>query len=233
MTGLLDQHEPVAQAWTGFRLSHAAATTLRILCSELPEAAPNYLEQLPIRVGDAVSHGHLWSTDGTPDGEPWDGYVPVQGPSQHSVTFIPVEEAEFLETQLASDAAAPQDNLWLIRGLVVIALHSALDRFARTAGVARSQLPEGVETFLSRSDGKYELDVGSFTSLVEFDATRHVFVHCAGVIDEKYQRAVRNSPLLMDERRPVDDALLDAYSRLSWKVAERIRFAAQEEPGAA
>jgi hypothetical protein len=119
-----------------------------MLLAELPDAAPDYLEQLPIRIGDAVTHGHIWARDGTPEGTPWDGFVPVQGPSHHSATFIPLEDAELLEEQLAPDASTPHDSLWLVRGLVVIALHSALDVYARAIGVKHSRLPEGIDAFL-------------------------------------------------------------------------------------
>lgn len=227
MTSPLDEGAPNEQAWTAFRLSHAAATALRVLLAELRDAAPDYLESLQTRISDAIVHGDMWSERGLPDGEPWDGYVPLQGPDGGSVNFIRHEDAESLEEQLSPDAAKPYDYLWNMRGVVAVALHSALDTYARAVGVVPGPLPEGIDRLLSRTEDTGHLEVGIFTSLVEFDASRHVFVHQAGIIDARYQLAVRNSPLAVGERRPVDDALLEWYSRLAWDIAERIRQAVE------
>ena len=225
MTDPLDEGAPNEQAWTAFRLSHAAATALRVLLAELRDVAPDYLEDLQTRISDAIVHGDMWSETGMPDGEPWDGYVPLQGPNGGSVNFIRYEDAASLEDQLSPDAAKPYDYLWHMRGVVAATLHSALDTYARAVGVGLGPLPEGIDQLLGRAEATRHLEVEIFQSLVEFDATRHVFVHQAGIVDARYQRAVRNSPLAIGERRPVDDALLERYSRLAWDIAERIRLA--------
>ena len=232
MSALLDAQDPMDKAWTGFKLCHASATSLRLLLAELRRAAPDYLEQLPNRIADAVSHGYMWKEKGPPDGEPWDGYVPIQGPDHKSVTYVPFEEAELLESQLSLEAASPHDNLWLMRGQLVVSYHSALDVFARQGGVTHSKLPEGINTLLKTVPGA-PLEVSTFLELVEFDATRHVFVHQAGIVDLDYQRAVRNSPLARNERRPVDDTLLDGYSRLVWHLGSLLCAAAATGNGAA
>jgi len=209
-------------------MSFASATAMRLLIDELDQAAPGYLTSLNERLSSAITHGEMWKEEGDPEGKEFDGFVPVQGPAGRSVTYIPLEDAYLLQDQLFADGASADDQLWLVRGQLVVALHSALDRFAREVGGTGPHLPEAVRQLLRQDPALHKLDGDAFGLLAEFDATRYPFVHNGGTVDDKYQRAVRNSPILTGERRHLDDGLVDSYAHLCWRLGNDLLFHCRE-----
>lgn len=214
----LDSQSPRSQAWARFRIAFAAATAARLLVEELDDAAPGYFAELRTRLADADAHGFHWSEN--PQGDDiWDEFVPVQGPGGRGVTFVPWALIGELNEHLFPEGASEDDHLWLQRAAVILLLHSAFEEYATSLGFNRGSLPDFV---LKRVPG---LPATVDRPLREMDATRHLFAHSGGVVDEKYLERSPERRALAGERRPLTGTHLWEFARATWLAAILLRDA--------
>jgi hypothetical protein len=221
---MIDSSDP----WVPFRVSFGGATALRLLLNDIGELDERYLERLQERVENAVGTGYLWQDDYPGEGE-WDGYVPIQGAGDRSVTFVPFDEALVLNDQLFSTHTGGREYEWLACGSVLVALHSALDTYAQAIGVKPGRLADRIQTFLAFGESRSSLSVEMDRTLLELDAARHLFVHNQGIVNRRYADQVPGFQLIPGERFPLNLVKLDTYSRTIWSVANLLRTKATGE----
>lgn len=217
----LDGGTNAERAWDEFRVSFSSTVAWRLLLEDMRDFDAAYFGHLCERISAAVGQGYAWDEDPASYeemvGESWDGYVPVQGATNRSVTFIPWEEAEVLEDQLLLGEAT--SHAWQTFGFIVVAVHAAVESYARALGVTGPQLPQAIAAFLEKPPDGAPMGTELYVKLVDLDATRHIFVHNRGVVDERYVNAVTGNHFLVNERRVLNGAILDTFSRTAWQIA--------------
>jgi hypothetical protein len=111
--------------------------------------------------------------------------------------------------------------------MVVVALHSALESYAKAIGAAdRGPMPKSVVNFLSASA---PLPSSLADELTEFDQTRHLVIHHSGVVSDRYVNAVKYNTLAEGELRSISSSNLTRYAEMVWIVADVLRTSATQQ----
>jgi hypothetical protein len=221
----LDSGDPAIKAWAEFRVSFASAFFLAWLASDFDQLKP-YFDELREAIGNADLYGPLLKEEAERAGQTWDGEVPIL---RDSITwYVPVAEALVFQDMLFAEGTTAVDHEWTLHGFAGIALHSALEAYCGALGVSleRISLPNAIGKFLSGSGNPGSLTLAQWDALRDCDATRHVFVHNRGLVDEGYIRAVPGTTLLSGERRPLSTAEIFRFAHAIWVAAEAMRAAA-------
>ena len=221
---LLDAGEPLPKAWEEFRASFASALQQVWLLGELGQLAPGYMEGLELRLSTGLLNADVLSKE---DPE-YDGEVPIQGPSNNSVLFVPRSEAEEPYEQLFPHGPENASDSNTAYGLATVGLHSALEAYARALHIElrRRSLPDAICRFLRQLDPRRDLDASTADLLTECDATRHLVVHCRGIVDEMYVDKVKDNHLLPGERKRLDFDTVFRFARAVWQTARTLKSAA-------
>lgn len=141
-----------------------------------------------------------------------------------SYDVISEDELDLLEDQLFPHGREEADLDGALRGLVIVALHSALEAYAKSLQITRrrSPLPKDVGRYLAEADRP--LDGDSFSMLVLLDESRHVIVHNRGVVDERYRDNTHYNRLLPGEKRTISWPEVEGFADLVWKVASEMHL---------
>jgi hypothetical protein len=183
-----DSIQPCEKEWQEFRAGFAAALLHMWILRDLDCIAPNYVRDLGNRFNQARDSAEFFrkGIDGSEDLV----WVPAASPERMDLSNYEIyseRELELLEDQLFPHGHDERDFQNFARGLLIIALHSALESFCVGLGIQmkRTTLPKAINSYL-RTSGSSELGADLFKQLIEFDETRHIFVHHRGVISERY-----------------------------------------------
>jgi hypothetical protein len=214
-----DTGDPEIKAWEEFRASLAAALLLAWFLDELDQTAPGYFADLETRFEDGFGNAEALARD---DPE-YDGAVPVQW-KQGGVTFYDQDFAQELADLLFPHGEAEGDFRFMAWGLAVVGIQGALEAYAEASGV---DLAGGATTAIRehlRSSGR-SIDADTADLLADCEATRHIFAHHRGVVDEQYIRRVPNSQRFVGDRRALDLRTVIAFARAARRAAGGIRAA--------
>lgn len=221
MTDPLDSVVPSEARWEAFRRQFASALLLEWFFAELPEVAPDYAADLHGRLEQAfLSYPDIFRREGD-----YDGWVPVQGPGDSlNNVWMPEEDAVALHDALFPHGLREVDLPGTGRALTLVAMHGALELYSLGVGAKRGpSLPDALRKLLVMRGADRQLDSRTFDDLVEFDALRHIIVHNAGVVDNKYDKKTRSSPLLVGERRAISSEDLHRMGSAANRVARLLR----------
>lgn len=218
----LDSVVPAEARWEAFRRQFAAAHLLQWLLAELEEIAPDYPRELHERLEQAfLDYPQVLAADGE-----YDGWVPVRGPgdSLRSAVWMLEEDAASLHEMLFPHGPREADLATTGRSMALVAIHGALELYALGASASlRAGLPKGLRELLTRRGLAGRIDSHTFEALVELDATRHIIVHNASIVDESYIRATHSSKLLEGERRTITSDDLHRFGDAARRLAELLR----------
>jgi hypothetical protein len=212
--------------WEEFRSGYAAARLFAVLLTEFDDIAPNYGSDLRARLNEGIARGEQFEED-DPGG---DGPALIPTAGDGDPEMMDLSAAHLLFDQLFPDGERhdARDLQQVTRGMVAVALHSVLEKYAIALGVRDSgSLPQNVAKFLSPQD---ELPSGLADEFTEFDATRHIVVHNRGVVNNRYVNAVKYNKHLEGHLRSLTVVDVDRYSNVAWRVG-RALFAASHRAG--
>ena len=219
----LDEGEPKAKAWEEFRASYSTALILHWLFGDLDEIYPDYALHLWNRFQTAFDYRELFEKDGE-----FHGYVPLPASDdldneEYNVWYDYDDLVQWYD-YLFPHRGTKVDTANLGQGLVVVALHSALESYARALDIVTGPpLPAAIRGFLEKQAQPSMLDADTFLTLVDCDATRHIIVHNRGVVDEKYLRAVHDSHFESGERRLLTVRDVNRFASAVRRTAELLR----------
>lgn len=202
-----EERNPADLDWAEFVRLVDAALFLAFLVDEIPASLAEIAPRIASRISDTWGSLFAERIDEAPSDFP--GIV-----------------EEYL-MDLESDVkalGAPDAASYTLRSLAIISMHSALDVYARARlpEPAKARLPEFVDDSL-RSQCDSPLERKLYNHLVEFDATRHLFVHNNGFVDRRYADRVCDNQLIQGERRPLDTKVLLHYAQVVLQTAHAIR----------
>jgi hypothetical protein len=201
-----------------------------LLLGDLEDIAPNYVGQLRERLskGIAVGEGYLELDPSS------DGPAEIPDPYAGEPTTMDLSEALLLEEQLfpGRERHDPRDFQLVTRGMAVVAFHSALENLAEAIGAtkARTPLPLAIRQFLAMKGKELELPSSLQDKLTEFDETRHLVVHHAGVVTTRYVHNVKYSTMEVGELHSLSDSSVSHYADTAWKAASALRIASGIPP---
>ncbi len=134
-------------------------------------------------------------------------------------------EAELLLDQLFPHGDQGGDFQDAGRGLAVVAMHSALEAYAKSIGISlrRTPLPQALTKFLEPVPNHLKLNADTFRTLVELDETRHIVIHNRGVVDRRYADNVAYNKHVPGERRPLSRQDLLRFADAVWVAASSLR----------
>lgn len=214
---------PKDKLWAEFRMSFASPRLQLAILEDFGPGAEAYLEDLESRWYTAYLHA-----EGLKEEDPdYDGDWLLFDRHDKEAVFIPADVAQELTEQLFPEGHDAADLYQASLGFVAVGLHSALETYAAGHGLllSRRPLPEAVSDWLIRERKLPDLEASVSDTLVECDATRHVFVHNRGIVDAKYVSRVKNNRFIEGERRHLTLAAVDGYANAIWRAALRIRDA--------
>jgi hypothetical protein len=213
-----DIMDPIQKQWEEFRASFAAGLLHVWLLKDLDELAPDYARHLQRRLDEASDIAAI---------NEWDDFpIPSIDPESMSYEWWDREGWELLQEQLfpKHSTNADRDFHFASRGLATIALHSALETFCKSVGAhKRGSLPASISEFLKQHGCSSLLDAQTSDALQELDATRHIFVHNRGIVDDRYIRAVAGSTLVTSDPKLLSNPDLQRFAGTAWTVATIIR----------
>ena len=217
----LDSLDPAKAAWEEFRADYANALLIHWLIRDLEYLRPEFAEDLWNRFEQGLAYRDMLEAQGL-----YDGAVPVHTADGSDVDFwVEYEELHALYDWLYPHRSPAQDpplDVW--RSLIVVALHSALERYAKTRDVdTKGSFPKQVKKFLEERGAA--LDAQTWDVLCDLDATRCVIVHNRGVVDDGYIRKVRNPVFAENERRTVKREHVNDFAACVRRIAGAIRDA--------
>lgn len=223
-----DEGRPGEKEWQEFRASFASALLHCWLLQDLEQTAPDYGTELHLRFMSAVDRADLYREDDPS----WEWYL-VPGPRGldeiDDYLWLTEEEWRSLYDQLFPHVGVPGGSAgefeFSARGLASVGLHSALETYfsACLGDRVRGPLPEAIKDYLEDRRLGDDLTVDNYLGFVEFDATRHLFVHNRGVVDERYVRRVADCKFEIGEFRTVDSLDLSRYAKTAWSTARLLR----------
>jgi len=203
------------------------------LLGELDELAPGYADDLRQRLQEGILAGDLLAEE---DPE-YDGAAIVHSPVRREATFIDHDDAVLLDEQLFPHPGGtdPRDLEQALRGMAVVAFHSALETYALSIGVAvnRKPIPQRIGRFLASKRPELELPETRADALTLLDETRHVIVHHRGIVSERYKANVKYSNHEVGELRAISADDVDAFAEVTYAVALRLAIAVKMFPPAA
>ena len=215
----LDSMDPRRGAWEEFRADYAAALLLNWLLRDLEYLNPEFVWDLWNRFEGGLAYRASFEAEGS-----YDGAVPVHRPDGEVDFWIDYAELKSLyEWTYPHGTGGPSIDAW--RSLVVVALHSGLERYARALGIGgRGRFPDRIREFLGTRDAQ-ALDADTWDTLNDLDATRHVVVHNRGIVDEPFVRAVRNTPFQTGERRAMNEQHVNTFAACVRRTAQALKEA--------
>jgi len=205
-----EEHRRGFKEWDEFIRSLDAAVVLGFLIEDMEAIDPSYfVRRMAERVQQAFGEVSDRVADGQDEPDP-DMYLLELSDQLH-------------------ESGPPEDLAYLVRGLAVTAIHSALDAYvAAIAGEPSRPLPERLDETLRKSHGT-SLDRKLYNALVEFDATRHLVVHNRGVIDSRYVSRVPDNKYLSGETRPLPLDQVVRYAHLALACGHVLHRSVTEE----
>lgn len=219
--------------WEEFRASYGSARVFAWLIGELDEIAPGYADDLRRRINEGISMGELLA-----DEDPqYDGAAIIHSPVRKSATFIDHDDALLLEDQLFPHPGGTdqRDFTQTLRGMAIVAFHSALESYALAIGVSsdRKPLPQRIGRFLATKGPKLELSASRADTLTVLDELRHLIVHSRGIVNERYRGNVKYTTLEIGELRAISAEDLETLADTSYAVALRLAVATKMFPPSA
>lgn len=115
-------------------------------------------------------------------------------------------DAIVLQTQLFPPGTSASDALWLARGFAVAGMHHALERYLKEASgreIRGNLVERNLIPWLGDRIPPISVSSDLYVALQDLDATRHLFIHNAGIVTEEYVRRVPECKLRIGERRPL------------------------------
>jgi len=186
--------------------------------SELDQVSPNYFRELEIR----FTEGFLNADAMVKDDPTYDGEVPVQW-VKGGVTFFDRAFAEELYKLLFPHRDAEGDFRFMAWGLAVVALQGAFEAYAKSQNIdLTGGATIAVRKHILETTG-HDLDGTTADLLADCEATRHLFAHNRGIVDEAYIRRVPNCRRLVQDRRDVDLETVTEFARALRRAALLIR----------
>jgi hypothetical protein len=213
-----DSIAPGIKEWEEFRASLAAALLHAWLLSEFDHVSPGYFRELEGRFADGFANAEIMVRDDPT----YDGDVPVQW-LKGGVTFFDKAFADELYDLLFPHRDAEGDYRFMAGGLAVVALQGAFEAFARSRNIDLSGgATTAVRKHILKTTGR-DLDAATADLMTDCEATRHLFAHNRGIIDEAYIRRVPNCRRLVQDRREVDFDTVAEFARALRRAAVLIR----------
>lgn len=221
--------------WEEFRASYASAFVFVWLLDELKETLTDYADDLHSRFmsGWDIQEGLEIDPDEPEDqrGFPLPGVGGVESPDYpDELIWMDNWEAKQLYQQLFPHRDSTEDFAQVTAGLGAVALRSALESYAKAAGVfTGGSLPRVIEEYIAEKERSELIDSITMRWLFDCDATRHIIVHNRGIVDEGYLRSVQGTQFAIDEFRNVTSRDLHQFARAIWKAAAAIRLIQREQ----
>jgi hypothetical protein len=220
-TDPLDSLDPAKAAWEEFRADFANALLIHWLIRDIEYLKPEFADDLWNRFETGFAYREALQEEDLYYGE-----VPVHTPDGTDVDFwIKYEELISLYDWLYPHhgrTQGPPTDAW--RPLILVALHSALERYAKSRHITTTGFfPGHVKQFLEQRGTP--LDANTWDVLCDLDASRCVVVHNRGIVDNGYIRKVRNSVFAENERRTVKGEQVTSFAECVRQIAEAIRDA--------
>lgn len=224
-----DSIEPGHKEWEEFRASYAAAFLLTWLLHEARDVLDDYADDLENRFMSGWDIQENLDIDrGQPKSE-WDYPLPprggVLGPVYpDGIMWMEEGEARALYEQLFPHRESTGEFAEASVGLSVVALHAALETYARALDVhRRGRMPRAIERFLREAGSP--LDAETMRWIRECHATRNVIVHNRGIVDDRYVRSTEDSGFQIGEYRKLSVSDLGSFAKAIWKTARLVRAA--------
>lgn len=210
----LDAKEKLVQEYAAFRLSFAAVRQQLALFDEIERVAPKYLTDLERSIDEAMDQADEYEErQGMPPRS-----LSVQDSADDSSFAMARKDAELLLAQLFPPGFKSRNLRYAFLGSALVAMHSALEKFAVTLGVAeRGKFVDNISAWLRSKGIDLPYDLGK--KLIDIDATRHVLAHNGGIVDDRYIETVAGSNLRHGERRPLSLAFLLSCSDECWSAS--------------
>ena len=204
--------------WEEFRATLAAAVLHAWLLTELDEVAPDYFVDLRARFTDGFINADLSAEEDPYD----DRTVPVRW-AKGGVEFFDRDFAEELQALLFPHPEAEGDFRFMAWGLAVVALQAALEAFAQSHGIdLTGGATAAIRKRISETTGE-GLDALTADRLADCEATRHLFAHNRGIVDEAYIRRVPNCHRVVEDRRDVNFQTVMEFARAVRRAAAMIQ----------
>ncbi|MBK6779917.1 MAG: hypothetical protein IPG75_10135 [Gemmatimonadetes bacterium] len=225
-------------AWDEFIADHANVVLQIVLLLRTEADVPTISQALLSTVHDAEEDlgDSRWDTD-------QDQAVVVRSPQGNEIARLSPLEAASLKSILCQAQRSPVAFYSASRRLLVVALHSALERLLHRLQpeLRRSPLPKAIRQFLERP--KTAAPAGTLVELMypafhlgspldaldalqALDACRHIVVHQRGIIDFDYLRRVPSAAAVQGEFREVTYQELWRWQEVVMRVGFHLRAVA-------
>lgn len=216
---LRDSGHPGIKQWEELRAGLASALLQAWLLDELDKVAPHYFASLQYRFEAGFDNAAALQREDAS----YDGDIPVAEADGEGTTWWDARNAEEMYDMLFPHGDAEGDARFMAWGAVPVILYSALESFARASGVmGKGGVVQAIRQHLRTSTGA-DLDAQTADILADFEATRHVFAHNRGIIDESYVRHVPGCGRVIGERRSLEWSAISRFCRAIRTAAERLR----------
>src|SRR6266576_5539265 len=218
---LRDVGTPGDKEWQEFRASLSSALLLEWLLDDFAEENPDYTSVLWSRI-----HSGLDTADILDEEDPdRDDAVPIPRDDDfQSIEWWSRTEAELLLEQLFPHGNAENQYRDTGRGLVVVALHSALEAYASALGIPiRGPFPKVVKNHLESKSKGSGLSSSTYERLVTLDEARHLVIHNRGSVSQRYVDNVPYNTFVVGEHRPISRGQVLQFGDTVWEVAKILR----------